>query len=55
VLIFLDGNRFAFAFVHNSVLIIFVAQTERPVKIEKLKNFCYNKCIEVIDKCLEKF
>ena len=54
-LVFLDRNKFSFSFVHNSVLVIFVAQSTRPVKIEKLKDFCYNKCIEVIDKCRKKF
>ncbi len=55
VLFFENSKKIAFAFVHNSVIIIFVAEATRPVKIEKFRSFVYNKCIEVINRCQKEF
>ncbi len=55
VMFFEDKNEISFAFVHNSVIIIFVAEAKRPVKIEKFREFIYNKCLGVIDRCLKEF
>lgn len=55
VMFFENKNKIAYAFVHNSVLIIFVAEATRPVKIDRFRDFMLNKCIEVIDKCLKEF
>ncbi len=55
VMFFEDNNKISFAFVHNSVIIIFVAEAKRPVKIEKFRNFIYNKSVEVINRCRNEF
>ncbi|BBB33671.1 hypothetical protein TTHT_2249 [Thermotomaculum hydrothermale] len=55
VMMYEDKNKIGFAFVHNSVLIVFVAESLRPVKIEKFREFIYNKCLEVIEKCQKEF